>query len=104
MSYPLLGTHFELDEEKIKREGIYNLETMYKTIEEIALEVGLIKIDKNTYHCKGNQYDLAKLGILVYNNLMNFKWFTLNVKKWTWISEKEGNESLIGDEMGVWAS
>ena len=99
---PLLGTRIVLDEEKILREGKYNLDEMYKLIDEIAAESGLIKVDKHTYHCKGSDKDLACLGILVYRNLINYEWFTLNVKEWDWLSEKEGNETLIGDDMGVW--
>lgn len=100
--YPLLGTHFELDEEKILREGKYDLAKMYQVIEEIAADSGLIKIDKHTYHCKGDEKDLACLGIFIYKYLIKYDWFTLNVKEWVWISEKEGNETLISDDMGVW--
>ncbi|BAM12545.1 MULTISPECIES: hypothetical protein [Helicobacter] len=98
----LLGTRIVLDEEKILKENKYDLDRMYEIIDELAKESGLIKIDKHTYHCKGNDKDLACLGIFVYNNLIDCKWFTLNVKEWDWISEKEGNETLIGDDMGVW--
>ncbi|ASQ30740.1 hypothetical protein CAV_1103 [Campylobacter avium LMG 24591] len=104
MSYPLLGTKIVLDEEKIKKEGIYDLEQMYKSIEEMAIQSGLVKIDKYTYHCKGNERDLACLGILIWDNLMKTKWLTLNAKEWLWLDEEDGNETLIGDEMGVWAS
>ena len=100
--YPLLGTRIVLDEEKILREGKYDLEKMYEMIDELAEYSGLIKIDKYTYHCKGDKNDLACLGILVYTNLMKANWFTLKVKEWDWLSEKEGNETLIGDDMGVW--
>ncbi|TLD80754.1 hypothetical protein LS70_008735 [Helicobacter sp. MIT 11-5569] len=102
MAYPLLGTKIVLDEEKILREGKYNLEDMYKAIDEIAQDCKLIKKDKYTYHCMGDKNDLARLGNFVYGNLMEIAWFTKNIKEWIWISEKEGNEELIGDEMGVW--
>jgi len=39
MAYPLLGTKIVLDEEKILKEGKYNLEDMYKTIDEYAKEL-----------------------------------------------------------------
>lgn len=93
--YPLLGTRIVLDEKKILKDGKYDLEKMYKLIDEVALESGLIKIDKYTYHCKGNEKDPACLGILLYKNLIHCDWFTLNVKEWDWISEKEGNKDLI---------
>lgn len=104
--YPLLGTRIMLDEEKILKEGKYDLEKMYALIDEVALETGLIKIDKHTYHCKGNEKDLACLGIFLYKNLIRCDWFTLNVKEWYWLSEKEGNKDLIATNkarnMGVW--
>ncbi len=102
----LLGTRIVLDEEKILRENIYDLEKMYSLIDEMAHNSGLIKIDKHTYHCKGNEKDLACLGIFVVRNLVKCDWFTLNVKEWTWISEKEGDSDLIAKSktrnLGVW--
>lgn len=102
----LLGTRIVLDEEKILRENKYDLNKMYELIDEIAKDSGLIKIDKYTYHCKGNDKDLACLGIFVYKNLIDCDWFTLNVKEWDWISEKEGNSDLISrckkEGEGIW--
>ncbi|OBV28815.1 hypothetical protein BKN38_07820 [Helicobacter sp. CLO-3] len=102
----LLGTKIILDEEKILREDKYDLEQMYQLIDELARESGLIKIDKHTYHCKGNEQDLACLGIFVYKNLVEHDWFTLNLKEWIWISEKEGDSDLIDfckkEGEGVW--
>ena len=107
MAYPLLGTRFILDEEKILKEDKYDLNKMYEIIEEMANQCGLIKIDKNTYHCKGDREDLARLGVFLYDGLIERDWFTLNVKEWEWLSEKEGNMDLISRNkarnMGVWA-
>ena len=104
--YPLLGTRFELDEEKILREGKYDLEDIYACIEKIAAKSGMIKINKNTYHCKGDENDLACLGIFVIRCLSKSAWFTLNVKKWEWLSEKEGDSDMISfckkANRGVW--
>lgn len=106
MAYPLLGTRFILDEEKILREDKYDLETMYAKIEKMAEQCGLIKIDKNIYHCKGDENDLANLWIFLSKGLVECDWFTLNVKKWDWLSEKEGNIDLISrfkkDNRGAW--
>mgnify|MGYP003374670148 FL=1 len=102
----LLGTRIVLDEEKILRENKYDLNKMYELIDEIAKDSGLIKIDKYTYHCKGNDKDLACLGIFVLHHLVEYDWFTLNVKEWDWISEKEGNKNLIiknkARNLGAW--
>lgn len=106
MAYPLLGTRFELDEEKILREKEYNLDKMYAKIEEIAKECDLTKIDKNIYHCKGDENDLANLWIFLSKGLVECDWFTLNVKQWLWLSEKEGDSDLISrfkkDNRGAW--
>lgn len=103
---PLLGTRIVLDEEKILREERYDLEAMYQLIDKLAKESGLIKIDKHTYHCRGDEKDLACLGVFAYKNLIDCEWFTLNVKEWTWLSEKEGNKNLIAKnkarKIGVW--
>ena len=102
----LLGTKIILDEEKILRENIYDLEKMYSLIDEMASDSGLVKIDKHTYHCKGNEQDLGCLGVFVFCKLVDCEWFTLNVKEWIWISEKEGDSDLISKSksknIGVW--
>ncbi|WP_276883235.1 hypothetical protein [Campylobacter cuniculorum] len=107
MAYPLLGTRFILDEEKILREDKYDLDKMYEIIEEMANKCGLIKIDKNTYHCKGDREDLGRLGVFAFHNLVECDWFTLNVKEWEWLSEKERNSDMISfckeNNEGVWA-
>lgn len=102
----LLGARIVLDEEKILCENIYDLEKMYDIIDGLACDCGLIKIDRHTYHCKGNEKDLACLGLFVFRDLIKCDWFTLNVKEWIWISEKEGDKDLIAKSkarnMGVW--
>ena len=104
--YPLLGTKIVLDEEKILREKQYDLDKMYSLIDEMAYNSGLIKIDKHTFHCKGDEKDLACLGIFINCNLVECDWFTLNVKEWLWLSEKEGDSDLINffkeEKEGVW--
>ena len=96
--YPLLGTHFVLDEEKILREKKYDLEKMYQTIDKIAKRSGMIKIDKNTYHCEGDENDLGCLGLFIHCNLLECDWFIRNVKEWQWISEREGDLDIIKEE------
>ncbi len=101
-----MGTRIVLDEEKIKKEGKYNLEKIYKNIDEMAEESGLIKKNKYTYICKGDEKDLAALGIFNFQNLVEEEWFTKNVKEWIWLDKKEGNQDLIATckkyEEGIW--
>ncbi len=102
------GTRIVMDEDKIKREGIYNLEKIYKDIDNIAEYAGLIKKNKYTYICQGNENekDLAALAIFNFHKLVEQEWFTKNVKEWTWINRVEGNENLIEhfkrENEGVW--
>lgn len=100
------GTRIVLDEEKIIKEGKYDLNKLYQKIDEIAEYVGLIKKNKYTYICQGNEKDLAALGIFNFMNLVEKEWFTKNVKEWTWIDRKEGDTDLIEScknyNEGIW--
>lgn len=102
MAYPLLGTKIIIDEEKVLREKKYKLDVIYEYLDELAKQCDLIRIDKNTFHAKGDERDLANVGMFVYKHAIKNEWVTKNVKEWLWISQREGNSSIIGDEMGVW--
>ena len=102
MAYPLLGTKIVIDEEKVLREKKYKLDVIYEYLDKLAQQCDLIRIDKNTFHAKGNENDLANVGLFVYKHAIKNEWITKNVKEWTWISQREGNSKIIGDEMGVW--
>lgn len=87
-SQKMFGTRFELDEEKILRERKYDLNDMYQTIEQLATQrAGLSKVSKNHYVFKGEKNAQAHLGILVFNCLLEAKWFTTNVKTWEWLGD-----------------
>ncbi|CUU40589.1 hypothetical protein [Helicobacter typhlonius] len=107
----IFGTRFELDEEKILRENIYDLDMMYAKIEEFAIKrAGLTKVSKNHYEFRGEKNAQAHLGILVFNCLSKCDWFTTNVKSWEWLGDSN-NENYVGDmiallkkeKIGVWA-
>ena len=102
MAYPLLGTKIVIDEEKVLREKKYKLDVIYEYLDKLAKQCDLIKVDKNTFHAKGNENDLANLGLFVYKHAIKNEWITKNVKEWVWISQKEGNSDIVGDDMGVW--
>lgn len=106
MAYPLLGTKIVIDEEKVLREKKYNLSAMYEYLDELGKQCDLIRIDKNTFHAKGNENDLANLGIFIYDNAIEKEWLTKNVKEWIWISENSGNEDMMAkfkkEKIGVW--
>ena len=54
MAYPLLGTKIVIDEEKVLREKKYKLDVIYEYLDKLAKQCNLIKIDKNTFHAKGD--------------------------------------------------
>lgn len=93
----MFGTRFELDEEKILREDIYDLDEMYAKIEELATKrAGLTKVSKNHYEFRGEKNAQAHLGILVFNCLSKCDWFTKNVKSWDWLGDSN-NPNYVGD-------
>ena len=100
------GTRIVMDEDKIRREGKYDLDKVYQNIDELAEYAGLIKKNKYTYICQGNEKDLAALAIFNLHKLVEAEWFTKNVKEWTWINKEEGDENLIehfkNENEGVW--
>ncbi len=101
------GTRIVMDEDKIRKEGKYELDKLYQNIDKMAEHAGLIKKNKYTYICQGNEKDLAALGIFNFMNLVEEEWFTKNVKEWTWIDRKEGDTDLIESckksNEGIWA-
>jgi len=82
MAYPLLGMKIVIDEEKVLREKKYNLSAIYEYLDELGKQCDLIRIDKNTFHAKGDENDLANLGIFIYDNAIEKEWLTKNVKEW----------------------
>ena len=100
------GTRIVMDEDKIRREGKYDLDKVYQNIDELAEYAGIIKKNKYTYICQGNEKDLAALAIFNFHKLVEAEWFTKNVKEWTWINKEEGDENLIehfkNENEGVW--
>lgn len=102
----MVGTRFVLDEEKVLREQKYDLEAMYRVVDEVAKKAQLKKIAKNHYVFEGKD-DLAHLGIFVFNHMSKYEWFTKNLISWTWMDE-DGDDDLIallkGRNKGVWAS
>lgn len=101
------STRFELDEEKILREKEYDLDAIYRAIDEVATKrAKLTKIGKNHYEYHGDSAP-AYVGIFVFNHMVEHSWFTKNLKSWEWIDEDEGVDDLIAmfkeDGDGVWA-
>ncbi|PIE74184.1 MAG: hypothetical protein CSA19_01060 [Deltaproteobacteria bacterium] len=88
-----LGTKIILDEEKILREGKYDLERIYEVIDDLAEQLTLVKTDKHTYMTRGNEQDLANLGL--FCRLRKFDWVATNVAQWIWLDNQEGNTDMV---------
>ena len=105
VSNPLLGTKIILDEEKIIKEGEYNVDNLYEQIKACAKENNLIEIDKNTYHAKESEHALANLFNFI-NKIQEISMFTKNIKEWILIDEEEENVDIIEESKrlneGIW--
>lgn len=95
----------QLDEEKINREGIINLEGAYKSIDLTFAQkdVTLYKIEDGI-HYYTRDIDKHDYEYLWMMNLLLEKsdWFKDNVKIWRYIDEEDGfifeEEDLLEDE------
>lgn len=104
-SYPF-ATKIIMDEDKILKEGIYTLETIYKLIDDFALQSNMIKESKTLYIAKDDKNALSSMGIFNHRMLIKSDWFTKNVKEWIFIDKSEGNTDMISisklRKKGVW--
>ena len=71
------------DEEKVRRDGKYDIEKMYASIDKAFDGWGIPKIDRGVYQTKGLNSD--------YTNFMSFcmgmrrvSWFMEYIDKWIW--------------------
>ena len=80
MAYPLLGTKIVIDEEKVIREKKYKLDVIYEYLDKLAKQCDLIKINKNTFHAKGDEKDLANLALFVCKYAVKNEWLTKKSK------------------------
>ena len=66
----------------------------------------MIRIDKNTFHAKGDENDLSNLGLFTCRYAVENEWLTKNIKEWVCISENSGNEDMMvkfkKENIGVW--
>lgn len=101
------GTKIVMDEEKILKKGL-NLNEIYAKIDELAQKSNMIKKDKFTYVCKGNEQDLSNMGVFNMLFLPEYENFTRNVKEWLWLSPSEGVSDMINftkqENEGIWES
>ncbi|GHU43568.1 hypothetical protein FACS1894111_09380 [Clostridia bacterium] len=71
------------DEEKVRREGKWDIEKMYSVVDEFFAEHRMTKDEKGLYIGTGDKDEFAFMGV-AYLSFRDEKWFTENVKKWNW--------------------
>ncbi|EHJ4417593.1 hypothetical protein K8T27_001703 [Campylobacter upsaliensis] len=102
----MLGTRIVLDEEKIVKEGVYRLKELYAYLDSVAEEAHMIKQDKFTYFCQGDENDLASLGIFTNNNVVFNEAITKNLKEWVWLKDNipylDVIEEAKKEKDGIW--
>ena len=81
MNYPVFGTKFTFDMDKIKELG-YDYD-----------EIGLRKISENIYEADADTFSLGKIGTLTMDYLLEQKWFCNSVKEWYVLK----NQVICGD-------
>lgn len=102
----MLGTRIVIDEEKVLREEIYDLEEMDCLLDCFAEDSGMVKKDKYTYECRGDERDMSSLATFLYIYVVEMKWLTTNLKQWEWLENGVAMEDLIANNKkrgkGVW--
>lgn len=82
----MLKMVIELDEEKIKKEGKYDLQKMYAHLDENFVKSGLKVEELGVYTDNGNEYDLNEFMALA-TVLSDVEWFKKYIKTWDWYEE-----------------
>jgi len=87
------GIKIVMDEEKILREDIYDLDEMYKVIDDIAIYAEMKKIDKYYYVSMNNSP--VDLGCFIFTNLEEKEWFINNVSEVIWYDKDDGIHDIL---------
>jgi hypothetical protein len=77
----MLKMEIAFDEEKVEREGKYDIEKMYAVVDKYFLDKKLNKIGKGLYIDRGHKDDYAKM-LLFASYFKKEKWFMNNIKVW----------------------
>jgi hypothetical protein len=85
------------DEDKVKRDGIYSLESMYKIIDDYFEKMGQVKLGKGRYGSTGHKDDWAKQGRFTLS-IATQPWFVDNALSVTWLEYDEYAPDLYWTE------
>ncbi len=90
----MLKMVIEFDEEKVKKEGKYDLQMMYDCLAKRFTDNGLQVVEKGVYVDKGEEEDLISF-MVIASVLPRKDWFVRYVKQWLWYEESEIPNNLI---------
>lgn len=79
----MLKMEIVMNEDKIRSEGKYSLEKIYKVIDEAFAEKNLPKIEKGVYQDRNGRHDYADMGNIILW-LVQEEWFMQNVSSFLW--------------------
>ena len=87
MYLPKFKTQIAFDEDKVKREGKYSVDKMYKIADDFMAKLKQRKVGRGEYVDTGLKDDYSAHGIF-YLRYSKTAWFTDNVSVWNfWISD-----------------
>lgn len=79
----MLKIEIEMNEEKVLKEGKYDLNKMYEIIDGAFVRYGIVKLDKGIYRDNGSNKDWANMWVVIFT-LTEIDWFINNVSKLMW--------------------
>ena len=79
----MMKMEIAFDEEKVRREGKWDIEKMYGFVDKFFAEHRMSKAGKGMYNGTNDKDEFALMGIAI-GRFRKTEWFTENVKVWNW--------------------
>jgi hypothetical protein len=91
MYQPVMKMKIVFDEEKVKREGKYDINSMYDIVDDYFNKKNLTKIARGEYGDTGISSDYGKLWASI--DFRKLDWFKSNLESWTFYEFDDDNNS-----------
>jgi hypothetical protein len=91
MYQPVMKMKIVFDEEKVKREGKYDINSMYDIVDDYFIKHNLSKIGKGEYADRGNKDDYAMIVNTV--DFEKLDWFKNNLSSWLFSQIDENTDN-----------
>ncbi|GHU58512.1 hypothetical protein FACS1894133_3400 [Clostridia bacterium] len=89
---PKMKMKIVFDEDKIRREGKYDIDKMYASVDKSFADWGIPKIGRGVYQSSGKQKDYSRF-MSFCMGLSDVGWFVDNISDWIW--ENNGNDQDV---------